>query len=944
MTTTPADKSQAPAASEQALQDAQRQMAALARSQAIIEFDLNGLVLSANDIFLSLFGYEREQVLGQHHSLFCLPGVIEREDYKAFWASLRAGKLAQGEFQRVAADGHSIYIQASYNPILGDDGKPYKVLKLASDVTEATLAALSDEGKLSAIQRTQAVIEFDMDGHVLAANDIFLKAMGYSLDEVKGQHHRLFCEEAHATSEAYRSFWEALRAGHAQQGEFRRRHRQGKAVWLQAHYTPITDGSVGAKPFKVIKFASDITEAKLKSMEDEGKVAAISRSQGIIEFDLAGHVLTANENFLKLMGYTLEEVQGQHHRMFVDLDESTSGAYRAFWQKLGNGEYESGEYLRLGKGHKRVWIQATYNPILDLQGRPVKVVKFASDVTAIKLGALDMSARMAAVAASSFVIELSAEDVVLAANHLAEKAMGLSEAEMVGKHHTAFMFDDDKNDAGYAALWGRLREGKAVSHEFRRKGAGGRELWLAVTLSPVLGLDGMLSKVVVMGQDVTGVKLRQLDADSKIGAIDRAQAVIEFDMSGRVLTANANFLGLMGYAFEEIKGRHHRIFVDPTDAASADYQNFWERLGRGEFEQGEYKRLGKDGKEVWIQATYNPVFDPRGNPIKVVKFASDVTSAKLRNAEFEAKVTAIDRAQAVIEFDLDGNVLAANRNFLAAMGYTLREIQGQHHSMFCDGDYVQSEEYRDFWLRLGEGEFVTGRFHRMGKYNRDVWIQAAYNPILDVNGKVMKVVKFAYDVTKEVLLERNISTKARDMGESIQELIHSITAIAANTGVAAEMAQESSDAAKAGYAAIQKSIQTIDAIQASSVRVSEIVRVIGEIANQTNLLAFNAAIEAARAGQHGVGFSVVAGEVRKLAERSSQAAREIAKLIEESVSQVGHGALVSKEAAVSFEGILNSVGRTGSSVTAIAAAAERQREMACDVTGVIDALVEAVSK
>jgi methyl-accepting chemotaxis protein len=290
----------------------------------------------------------------------------------------------------------------------------------------------------------------------------------------------------------------------------------------------------------------------------------------------------------------------------------------------------------------------------------------------------------------------------------------------------------------------------------------------------------------------------------------------------------------------------------------------------------------------------------------------------------------------VIEFDLNGQVLNANRNFLTAMGYTLREIQNQHHSIFCSGEYTQSKEYRDFWLRLSEGEFISGRFHRVGKFNRDVWIQATYNPIFDLNGKVMKIVKYAHDVTNEVKLEKRIAAGAAEMNIRVRKLVESVDAIAANSGVAAELAHDSSTAAQSGFDALQKSIAAITSIQTSSARVSEIVGVIGDISNQTNLLAFNAAIEAARAGEHGVGFSVVADEVRKLAERSSVAAREITKLIDESAQQVEKGAEVSREASRSFEGIMSGVARTSKSVAEIAESAESQSTMAKEVSLLIE--------
>lgn len=915
-------------------------LAALQRSQAVIEFDLEGNILSANENFLSLMGYEAAEVIGRHHSMFAAEGEADTQAYRDFWKKLGRGEFDRGEYLRRARDGRPVWIQASYNPVFDDDGRPVRVVKFATDVTACKLDALDNAGKLNAIDRSQAVIEFDLDGLILDANDNFLAAVGYTLPAIRGQHHSLFCTPAQAQSEEYQAFWARLRDGEAQSGEFMRVNARGQPLWLQATYTPIR--GLDGKPCKVIKFASDITAQKRKTLEDESKLAAISRSRAMIEFDLAGNVLTANENFLNLMGYTLDEVRGQHHRIFVDRDEADSPAYRQFWNKLGRGEYDSGEYLRMARSGRHVWIQATYNPILDLDGNPVKVVKFASDITEAKLAALENAARMEAVSEFNGIIEFDASGQVLSVNELMLKALGFSRSEVLGRQDADLMFDDPQSIESCAERWRLLNAGRPVTGEYRRRGKGDRELWFHSSASPVMGAGGELRKVFLVARDITQIKLEQLEAAGKLGAIDRAQAVIEFDLAGRVLTANDNFLELMGYRLEEIRGLHHRTFVDPAHAASAEYQAFWERLGRGEFSAGEYKRVGRDGREVWIQATYNPVFDPRGRPVKVVKFATDVTAAKLRNAEFEAKVAAMDLGQAVIEFDLDGHVTHANRNFLAAMGYTLREIQGQHHSMFCSDEYRQSQEYRDFWLRLNEGQFVSGRFHRVGKYGRNVYIQATYNPIFDLSGHVTKVVKYAYDVTKEVELEKRITAKSGEMTASVRALVDSIGAIANSSGSASETASQSAAAAEAGHRAVHQSMESIDRIQASSNKVSEIVRVIGDIANQTNLLAFNAAIEAARAGQHGVGFSVVAAEVRKLAERSSDAAKEISTLIESSVVQVNQGAEVSKSAAGSFEGIMSSVRATASSVTDIAAATQRQRQMADEVSSLIEALARDV--
>ena len=239
------------------------------------------------------------------------------------------------------------------------------------------------------------------------------------------------------------------------------------------------------------------------------------------------------------------------------------------------------------------------------------------------------------------------------------------------------------------------------------------------------------------------------DYAGQVAAIRKSQAVIEFGMDGTILDANDNFLKALDYTLEEIRGRHHSMFVDEAYRQSAEYREFWAKLNRGEYQAAEYKRIGKGGKEVWIQASYNPILDLDGRPFKVVKYATDVTQQKMVNADYQGQIAAVNMSQAVIQFAMDGTVLDANENFLNALGYGLEEIKGRHHSMFVDEAYRQSAGYKEFWAKLNRGEYQAAEYKRIGKGGKEVWIQASYNPILDLNGKPFKVVKYATDITSE---------------------------------------------------------------------------------------------------------------------------------------------------------------------------------------------------
>ncbi|HSI50188.1 MAG TPA: PAS domain-containing methyl-accepting chemotaxis protein [Ideonella sp.] len=529
------------------------------------------------------------------------------------------------------------------------------------------------------------------------------------------------------------------------------------------------------------------------------------------------------------------------------------------------------------------------------------------------------------------VVEFDLEGRILRANDLFLQRMGYTADEVAGAHHRLFCTPEYVASDAYRQLWQRLRAGEPCQDSFARVTRTGEIVWLEASYTPVLGDDGQPVGVVKLARDITSMRQMQADSQGKLAAIDRSQAMIEFDLNGHVRHANANFLEAVGYELRDIVGRHHRMFCDPDEARSPAYLLFWERLSRGELEAGRYRRLSKSGESVWLQGSYNPVLDASGRPVKIVKLATDITREMRQAADARGKLDAIGLSQAVIEFDLRGNILHANANFLRTLGYTLDEIVGQHHSMFCDDEFVRSQAYRDFWADLGEGKYQSARFRRLGKHGAEVWIQATYNPILDASDRPYKVVKFAIDISAQVRREHDVARKVDEMTAVLRDMTGSIQRVARSSEATSTLAVQTQREAGAGNELLQRSREASLQIERSSIEIEEIVGTIGDIASQTHLLAFNAAIEAARAGDHGLGFSVVADEVRKLAEKSGQAAREIAKLIHQTVARVAEGGRLSGDVEAAFGRILGAVDDTTRAIGEISRSMLQQEESTREV-------------
>jgi methyl-accepting chemotaxis protein len=430
--------------------------------------------------------------------------------------------------------------------------------------------------------------------------------------------------------------------------------------------------------------------------------------------------------------------------------------------------------------------------------------------------------------------------------------------------------------------------------------------------APLKHADGSRAGTVVEWADAS-VRLQNLNFAAQAAAVSRTQAVIEFNLDGTVITANENFLKALGYSLSEIEGKHHSMFVEPSERDSAAYREFWAKLNRGEYEAAEYKRIGKGGRDVWIFASYNPVLDEKGKPFKVVKFATDITSQKLKTADLAGQIAAISKSQAVIEFNLDGTIIDANDNFLKALGYTLSEIKGKHHSLFVEPSERDSAVYREFWAKLNRGEYQAGEYKRIGKGGREVYIQASYNPILDLNGKPFKVVKYASDVTRQVLVRMG-NERVRGMMETVAAGAEELNASVREISEAMVKSRETAlGAVERVGSADSQAKRLSDAAQA----MSGIAQIIGDITGQINLLALNATIESARAGEAGRGFAVVASEVKNLANQAKQATDKIG-------AEIGSLNGISSDVVTALNEIKKAIQDVSEYVTSTAAAVEEQ--------------------
>lgn len=556
----------------------------------------------------------------------------------------------------------------------------------------------SESDVIAAINQTQAVIEFSLDGTIRTANANFLSLMEYSLEEVQGKHHRIFVSPEDAQSFEYKKFWQDLGKGVAQTAQFRRITKSGKDVWIQASYTPILRAG---KVDRIIKFATDVTDQVLQSASAASQINAIERAQAVIEFDLDGTIQRANKNFLSLMGYNAQEVEGKHHKIFVDPQEAKSPAYATFWQNLRDGQYQTAEFRRITKDGSSVWIHATYNPIRDPNGKVVKVIKFASDIT----------------------------------------------------------------------------------EEYNKRG--------------------------------------EFELMSMV-ANQTSNAVVITDTDRHILYVNNGFTDMFGYSIDEVAGKWIKdILVGPTTDAET-VNRITAQLNSPKPFYDEIELRNRVGRSLWVSVTSNPTYNDEGKHTGFIGIIADINEVKSQALEYQARFDAISKSMLFADWDQDCRLQNIN-DFLQVRSIPDSITQSALHNLHAVLGNDDIDKLRSIGVLNTEFEMDVGSANPLG-------FSATFATVQDSEGHIKKFIMYASDVTDK----RQVVAKSEAV---VQDLV-----------------QSGSD-------------------------ISSMISTINGIAHQTNMLAMNATIESARAGEAGRGFTVVANEVRDLASKAGESAGKINSVV-----------------------------------------------------------------
>ena len=864
----------------------------------------------------------------------CLPSD---QPAALLWAALSSGAVEGWTGQiRAILSGTCLDVQVMATLSDRADRGPQVVL-LAHPAAPPATAAGAAGSIASAIGDYVGLIEFDADGRVTRATDRAEMVLQQFDGGLVGKPHDTLWRRAETQTPDYVEFWEKLRQGRIVEGCHPHQTPEGETVWLASTFIPDRDPHGGLR--RVTQVLMDVNDRISAADSQQRFLDALFGAGLVVVYDADGFLRKASPAFCDRLGFADPDLRGKPLGDLVDAEFRRSPQFTEAFARIAEGRPAAVDMHHRTAQGQSVWLRSVLFPVRGGDGAPDQIVQIGSEVGGelTRLRALEQ--RYAALGDTLGIVEIAATGEVLDANRRYLSFVGMPSEDLIGRAYDSLVPTDVQSTPAYAAIWDKLAAGETVSGDHRRQTATGHEIWLQATYVPLRSRsDDRSARIICFARNITEQMTERDDVTARLQAVEQIVGIADYSPQGKLLRTSPRFLDLLDYNATEVRDFDHSNFFPPETVDSDAYATLWMHLRSGETRRLRERRQARGRRNLWLETTYFPIRDHRGAVRKVIEFIRDVTTETTQIEEQKQKLAAADRVFGVVGFDTSGRITDFNEGFLRMIGYSARGLQDQHHSILCTTEETMSQRYRDFWLDLAKGEPRTGTFMLIGNLGRRISILGSYLPIRDLTGEVTKIVLFSSEITPYTTFRQT----ALDAASAARSRIEAMRAAQTDGGQALTLLQDliagSRDTFETGRRGIDASLADLKGIEASVSLIGDAAGKVAEIATQTNLLAFNAAIEAARVGRSGEGFSIVADEVRRLAERNAAAARDIVTQVKTISDHVSSGAKGSDGTAASLSGGSDALSRAVDCIRTLSGASANQATEAAETLALLAAL------